>query len=81
LPGGRILDAAEFAARFPDVTVVPDALYVDEGRLATGAGVVAGIDLYLHLIRREHGAVVAHGIARDMVVAPAGSSGTPKGTR
>ena len=62
--------AAEFAARFPDVTVVPDALYVDEGRLATGAGVVAGIDLYLHLIRREHGAAVAHEIARDMVVAP-----------
>jgi transcriptional regulator GlxA family with amidase domain len=62
--------ADDFAARFPAVTVVPDALYVDEGRLLTGAGAAAGIDLYLHLVRREHGTSVAGHIARDIVVAP-----------
>jgi transcriptional regulator GlxA family with amidase domain len=62
--------ADDLAARYPAVTVAPDALYVDEGRLLTGAGVMAGIDLYLHLIRREHGAAVANEIARDIVVAP-----------
>jgi transcriptional regulator GlxA family with amidase domain len=62
--------AAEFAERFPAVNVAGDALYVDEGRLLTGAGAAAGLDLYLHLLRREHGAAVAKTVARDMVVAP-----------
>ncbi|MFD7625928.1 GlxA family transcriptional regulator [Streptomyces sp. NPDC059851] len=51
----------------PDVTVEPDAPYVDEGRIATGAG-AAGAGLCLHLIRREHGAAVVNHIARDVVL-------------
>ena len=40
------------------------------GRLVTGAGSAAAVDLSLHLIRREYGAAVATAIARDMVVPP-----------
>ncbi|MCY0956812.1 GlxA family transcriptional regulator [Streptomyces sp. H27-H5] len=56
------------AGRHPEVTVEPDALYIDEGRLITGAGAAAGFDLCLHLLRREHGAAMANAVARDMVL-------------
>ncbi|MFF2363927.1 GlxA family transcriptional regulator [Streptomyces sp. NPDC058122] len=56
------------ARRHPDVTVEPDALYIDEGRVVTGAGAAAGFDLCLHLLRREHGAAMANAIARDVVL-------------
>ncbi|MEU3461934.1 helix-turn-helix domain-containing protein [Streptomyces sp. NPDC006733] len=56
------------AGRHPNVTVEPDALYIDEGRILTGAGAAAGFDLCLHLIRREHGAARANAVARDMVL-------------
>ncbi|GAA3220971.1 GlxA family transcriptional regulator [Dactylosporangium siamense] len=62
--------ADAFAARFPEVKLVPEVLYVDEGRIVTGAGAAAGVDMCLHLLRREYGAAVANGIARDMVVPP-----------
>jgi transcriptional regulator GlxA family with amidase domain len=58
------------AERFPMVTIEPEVLYIDQGRLVTGAGSAAGVDLSLHLIRREYGAAVATAIARDMVVPP-----------
>lgn len=60
----------EFARRFPLVDVKPGLLYVDNGRTLTSAGVAAGIDLCLHLIRRDHGAAVANTVARRCVVAP-----------
>ncbi|MEU6058679.1 DJ-1/PfpI family protein [Streptomyces sp. NPDC047097] len=47
------------ADRHPRITVEPDALYIDEGRVVTGAGAAAGFDLCLHLLRREHGAAMA----------------------
>ncbi|MFJ6797024.1 GlxA family transcriptional regulator [Streptomyces sp. NPDC091268] len=56
------------ARRHPAVGVEPDALYVDEGRIATGAGAAAGFDLCVHLLRREYGAAVANAVARDMVL-------------
>ncbi|MER6393780.1 helix-turn-helix domain-containing protein [Streptomyces sp. NPDC001523] len=56
------------ADRHPEVTVEPDALYVDEGRVITGAGAAAGFDLCLHLLRREHGAATANAVARDIVL-------------
>ncbi|WP_327309600.1 helix-turn-helix domain-containing protein [Streptomyces sp. NBC_01298] len=56
------------ADRHPGVAVEPDALYIDEGRIVTGAGAAAGFDLCLHLLRREHGAAMANGVARDMVL-------------
>jgi transcriptional regulator GlxA family with amidase domain len=61
--------AAELAARHPRVRVDPDVLFVDDGDVLTSAGVAAGIDLCLHLVRCDHGADVANAIARRMVVA------------
>ena len=63
-------DAAELARRYPAVEVDDRVLYVDHGDVATSAGVAAGIDLCLHLVRADHGAGVATAIARRMVVAP-----------
>jgi transcriptional regulator GlxA family with amidase domain len=62
--------AAELARRFPAIRVEPEVLYIDEGRLVTGAGSAAGIDLCLYLLRREYGAAVANALARDLVVPP-----------
>jgi transcriptional regulator GlxA family with amidase domain len=58
------------AKRYPRVSVDPSVLYVDEGSVLTSAGVAAGLDLCLHVIRRDHGAAVAAQIARRTVVAP-----------
>ncbi|MGW6915849.1 GlxA family transcriptional regulator [Kitasatospora sp. NPDC054939] len=58
----------ELARRYPEVAVEGDALYIDEGRIVTGAGAAAGFDLCLHLLRREHGAATANAIARGMVL-------------
>jgi transcriptional regulator GlxA family with amidase domain len=60
----------ELRSRFPHVRVEPDVLYVDEGDLVTSAGVAAGIDLCLHLVRRDRGAEAANAAARRVVVAP-----------
>ncbi|HXB49188.1 MAG TPA: helix-turn-helix domain-containing protein [Streptosporangiaceae bacterium] len=62
--------AGELAAGHPRVKVSPQALYIDNGSVVTGAGAAAGVDMYLHLIRREHGAAMANSIARIMVVPP-----------
>ena len=51
--------AGELAARFPAVRVDPAVLYVDNGRVITGAGTAAGVDALLHLVRREWGAAAA----------------------
>ena len=56
--------------QFPLAQVEPDVLYVDEGDLLTSAGVAAGIDLCLHLVRRDRGAEAANAAARRVVVAP-----------
>jgi transcriptional regulator GlxA family with amidase domain len=62
--------AAYLAQRFPSVDVDPDVLYVDDGDILTSAGVAAGLDLCLHVVRSDHGATVAARIARYTVVAP-----------
>ncbi|WP_433273273.1 GlxA family transcriptional regulator [Actinosynnema sp. CS-041913] len=59
---------AELAQRHPSVEVVPDAIYVCDGRLATSAGVTAGIDLALALLERDHDAALARLVARWLVV-------------
>lgn len=56
--------------RHPSVRVNPDVLYVDGGDVLTSAGSAAGIDLCLHLVRRDHGAKVANSVARRFVVPP-----------
>ncbi|MFE0822619.1 GlxA family transcriptional regulator [Streptomyces sp. NPDC058847] len=62
--------ADELAARHPKVSVDPRVLYVDEGQVLTSAGVAAGIDLCLHLVRRDLGARTANQVARTLVSAP-----------
>jgi transcriptional regulator GlxA family with amidase domain len=74
LAGRRItthwLYAARFAAMYPDVEVLPDVLYVDDGQVLTSAGTSAGIDLSLHIVRKDYGSDVANAVARRMVVPP-----------
>jgi transcriptional regulator GlxA family with amidase domain len=53
------LAAAALAERHPEIDVDPDVLYVDNGQLLTSAGAAAGLDLCLHLVRRDHGSAVA----------------------
>src|SRR4051812_42261503 len=62
--------AGELAARFPAIEVDPAVLYVDNGRIITGAGTAAGVDTLLYFIRREWGAAAANALAREMVVPP-----------
>ncbi len=60
----------QLAARYPQVEVDPDVLYVDNGTVLASAGKAAAIDLCLHLIRRDHGSTVANAVARRLVVPP-----------
>lgn len=62
--------ADDLAARYPQVQVQREVLYVDDGEVMTSAGVAAGIDCCLHLMRRLHGAETASRVARRMVVPP-----------
>lgn len=55
---------------FPAIEVEPEALYIDEGPVLTSAGLSAGIDLCLHIIRTDHGERVAAEVARAMVAPP-----------
>lgn len=61
--------ARRLQERFPAVDVRPGVLYVDNGQTLTSAGTAAGIDLCLHLVRRDHGPAVAGRVANRMVVA------------
>ncbi len=58
----------ELRTRYPAIDVRPDILYVDNGSVLTSAGSAAGIDLGLHLIRRDYGPEIANEVARRMVV-------------
>lgn len=62
--------AALLAERHPHVRVDPDVLYVDDGSILTSAGSAAGLDLCLHLVRRDHGPSVANSVARRLVLPP-----------
>jgi len=63
------IGAVKLARLYPRITVEPDVLFVDEGRVVTSAGASAGLDMCLHLIRRDHGQAVAARAAR-LAVAP-----------
>ncbi|GAA1260747.1 AraC family transcriptional regulator [Sphaerisporangium rubeum] len=60
--------ATRLATTYPDIDVDPDVLYVDNGRILTSAGAAAGLDLCLHMIRRDHGSAVAADAARLSVM-------------
>jgi transcriptional regulator GlxA family with amidase domain len=62
--------AEHFQRLFPSVAVDTDVLFIDDGDVLTSAGVAAGIDLCLHIVRRDHGAAVANEVARRTVVPP-----------
>ena len=68
------LAAELLARRYPAVTVDPDVLFVDAGRIVTSAGASAGLDMCFHLLRRDHGHAVAAHAAR-LAVAPLGREG------
>ena len=57
-------------AAFPRIDVQPDVLYVDNGDTLTSAGSAAGLDLGIHLIRRDYGPDIANQVARRLVVPP-----------
>lgn len=59
-----------FRDRFPQVSLEPDELYIDEGSVVTGAGATAGIDACLHLLARREGQVLANRVARRIVAPP-----------
>jgi len=56
--------------RFPEVRVEPNALYVDEGQVLTSAGSAAGLDMLIHLVRRDYGPKVANMVAQRLVIPP-----------
>ncbi|MEY9872257.1 transcriptional regulator GlxA family with amidase domain [Streptacidiphilus sp. MAP12-33] len=60
----------QFRRLFPRVLLDPDVLFTDDGEVLTSGGVAAGVDLCLHIVRRDHGSAVAHYVARRCVVAP-----------
>ncbi|MET9699730.1 helix-turn-helix domain-containing protein [Streptomyces sp. NPDC006529] len=62
--------AEQLAARHPGIDVRPEVLFTGDGEIWTSAGVAAGIDLCLHLVRSAHGQRAAAAIARAMVTAP-----------
>ncbi|RJO78352.1 helix-turn-helix domain-containing protein [Nocardia panacis] len=64
------LYSAEMRERFPLVDLRPDVLFVDDGQILTSAGLAAGLDLCVHIVRGDHGAAVANTVARLAVVAP-----------
>ncbi|MFC8547384.1 GlxA family transcriptional regulator [Streptomyces sp. NPDC057273] len=63
-------EAAHFRSLFPDVRLDEDVLFVDDGDVLTSAGAAAGVDLCLHLVRKDHGSATANAVARRCVVPP-----------
>ncbi|KUM69776.1 GlxA family transcriptional regulator [Streptomyces griseorubiginosus] len=63
-------DSDRLQELFPQIRVDPDVLFIDDGDVLTSAGVAAGVDLCLHMVRRDHGTAVANEVARRTVVPP-----------
>ncbi|QDZ16883.1 helix-turn-helix domain-containing protein [Humibacter ginsenosidimutans] len=61
--------------QYPRIDVDENVLFVDAGQVLTSAGAASGIDLCLHLIRRDHGVAFANHVARRLVSAPYRSGG------
>lgn len=74
LDGKRVTTHWRYAEKlqrlYPRLAVDPNVLYVDEGQILTSAGSAAGLDLCLHLVRRDFGAAIANQVARRLVLAP-----------
>ncbi|MES2297359.1 MAG: transcriptional regulator FtrA [Pseudomonadota bacterium] len=62
--------ADQLARRYPRIEVLADDLYVDEGQIITSAGSAAGLDMLLHVVRRDYGARIGNLVAQRLVVPP-----------
>jgi transcriptional regulator GlxA family with amidase domain len=62
------VQAGALGHHFPSVRVLPDVLFVEDGPVLTSAGLTAGVDLCLHMVRTDHGAAVANAVARLTLV-------------
>jgi AraC family transcriptional activator FtrA len=62
--------ATVFRQRYPLVKLDPDVLYIDDGEILTSAGSAAGLDLCVHLVRRDFGPAIANAVARRLVIPP-----------
>lgn len=63
-------ESAAFRSLFPAVALDQDVLFVDDGDVLTSAGAAAGVDVCLHVVRRDLGSQVANHVARICVVPP-----------
>ncbi|ARF53103.1 GlxA family transcriptional regulator [Streptomyces gilvosporeus] len=62
--------AGRFREAFPQVALDADVLFIDDGDVLTSAGAASGVDVCLHLVRKDHGSEVANRVARRCVVPP-----------
>jgi AraC family transcriptional activator FtrA len=62
--------AAALQRAYPRIYVDANVLYVDEGNILTSAGSAAGLDLCLHVVRRDYGSAIANQVARRLVIPP-----------
>jgi transcriptional regulator GlxA family with amidase domain len=62
--------ADRFRRMFPRVDLDPDVLFVDDHPFLTSAGAASGVDICLHLVRKDHGSHLANSVARRCVVPP-----------
>ncbi len=62
------MHADQLSARYPEVKVDASVLYIDDGDVLTSAGTAAGLDLCLHVVRKDHGATVASALAKRLVM-------------
>ena len=67
--------AEDLRRRYPNVDVRSNRIYVDDGDILTSAGVTAGVDLCLHLIRLDQGPAAANARARALVAPPRRTGG------
>ncbi|TGV08269.1 helix-turn-helix domain-containing protein [Mesorhizobium sp. M8A.F.Ca.ET.173.01.1.1] len=58
----------DFTKRFPKVMLNPEALYVEDNNLVTSAGMGAGIDCCLNIVRSIHGSKIANQVAQQLVI-------------
>ena len=72
--GRRVTTHWKYADRlhslYPGLSVDPDVLYIEDGNILTSAGSAAGIDLLLHIVRKDFGADRANQVARRLVMPP-----------
>jgi transcriptional regulator GlxA family with amidase domain len=69
------LQADDFRRWFPKVRLDPGVLFVDDGDVLTSAGAASGLDLCLHVLRKDHGSRLANQVARACVVPPSRDGG------